>query len=265
MFFQWAKVRPRCVASLMSAVAFVVFAGTVQATLISIDDFSQPNPASFFQVPAGSNSALEHSQATTGAIGGQRDFLLQVVGQAAVNSASIYVGHDPSFSVNALQLATNGLAPTVITLQYSGLNNLNTSTSLVNSHALGGTGGIDLTGGGTNDRLRLLFLTTDAQPTTGVDVALTVTGSGGTSTYSGIIQNSATSFNLDIPFTQLIGTAALNHADSISLTFNGVKHTANIDFEMLGFTAVPEPATCLTIAIGGVLIGAASLKRRNCR
>ena len=32
MFFQWAKVRPRCVASLMLVVVLGVFAGTAQAT-----------------------------------------------------------------------------------------------------------------------------------------------------------------------------------------------------------------------------------------
>jgi hypothetical protein len=265
VFFPWAKVRSRCVASLMLAVVFGAFARTANATFISIDDFSQPTTAQFFLVPPGNNSTLQLSQVAAGPIGGQRDMLFHVVGQAVINSASGLVGHDNSFSINALQLATNGVAPTVTTLQYSGLNSLNTTTSLVNAHALGGAGGIDLTGGGTNDRFRLLFLSADAQPTTGLDVSVAVTGSGGTSTASTIIQNSATSFNVDIPFTQLIGTAPLNHVDSITVTFNGTRQTPNIDFEIGGIIAVPEPASCLTIAIGGVLIGAASLRRRNCR
>ncbi len=267
MFFPWAKVRPRCVAALILALVFGVFAGTAQATLISIDDFSQPTTAQFFLVPPGNNSSTELSQVSSGAIGGQRDLLLHVVGQAAINSATGLVGHDASFPapMNALQVGTNGIAPTVVTLQYSGLNNQNTSASLVNTHALGGTGGMDITGAGSNDRFRLLFFSSDAQPTTGLDVAITVTGSGGSSTATSTIQNSTASFNLDVPFAQFIGNAALNHVDSISVTFNGAKLTPNIDFEIGGIIAVPEPASCLTIAIGGVLIGAASLRRRICR
>ena len=64
--------------------------------------------------------------------------LFRVMGQGMVNSASGLVGHDLSFVKDAFQLGTNGTAPTVATLQYSGINTANTSSSLVNAHGLGG-------------------------------------------------------------------------------------------------------------------------------
>jgi hypothetical protein len=257
-----ASVRPRCVAIFVLASALWSCGTWARAGFISIDDFTQPGSAQFFVVPSGMNSTLELSQVVSGAIGGQRDILVHVNGQTAINSASGMVGHDSSFNLNALQLATNGLSPTSITLQYSGLNTQNTSTSLVNAHNLGG---LDLTGGGTNDRLRFVFFSSDAQPTTGLDYQLMITGSNGTSTATGTISNSATGFNVDIPFTQLIGNATLNHIDSVSVTFNGIKLTPNIDFEISGITAVPEPATCLTMAIGGLLFSVIAGTRRHSR
>ena len=189
--------------------------------------------------------------------------LFHVVGQATMNSATALVGHDASFNLNAFQVATNGLAPTVATLQYSGPNTANTSTALVNAHALGGTSGIDLTSLGTNDRFQIQFLSSDAQPTTGLDVAITVTSPGGTSTATAIIPNSLSRFTLPLPFSQFVGNAALNHVDSISVVFNGARQTPNIDFEIQGITVVPEPAACLTTVIGGVLLCTLSLTRQR--
>jgi hypothetical protein len=259
------KHGPRFSSALVLAVAVGVCAADARATLIAIDDFALPGSAQFFLVPPGSNSSLQMTHAVSGPIGGQRDMLFHVVGQAAINSASALVGHDPSFNLNAFQLGTNGLAPTIATLQYSGPNSANTPTALVNAHDLGGGLGLDLTGGGTNDRLQFQFVSSDAQPTTGLDVALTITSPGGTSTANAIVQNSQTPFNLQIPFTQLVGNADWTHVDSITVTFNGVRQTANIDFEIQGISAVPEPAACLTMALGGVLFGAVSLARRFCR
>ena len=256
---------PRFGAALLLAVALGVCAADARATLIAIDDFALPGSAQFFLVPPGSNSSLQMTEAVNGPIGGQRDMLFHVVGPAAINSATGLVGHDASFSINALQIGTNGLAPTIATLQYSGPNNANTPTSLVNAHALGGGAGLDLTGGGTNDRIQIQFISSDAQPTTGLDVALTITSPGGTSTANAVAQNSLAPFSLQIPFTQFSGNADRTHVDSITVTFNGIRQSPNIDFEIQGISAVPEPAACLLMLIGGVAFGAGSLTRRFCR
>jgi hypothetical protein len=258
-----AKHGSRVGAAILLGVAVGICVSDARATLIAIDDFAMPGAAQFLLVSPGSNSSLQMTHAVNGPIGGQRDMLFHVVGQAAINSANALVGRDTSFNLNAFQLATNGLAPTVATLQYSGPNSANTSTALVNAHALGGTSGIDLTSLGTNDRFQIQVLSSDAQPTTGLDVAITITSPGGTSTANVIIPNSLSRFTLQLPFSQFAGNAALNHVDSISVVFNGVRQTPNIDFEIQGITVVPEPAACLTMLIGGALLGARSLTRRH--
>ena len=259
---RWSFSRGPFARLLIVVVGLSLSASQAQATLMSIDDFKLPNPAQFFLVSPGTNPALQLSHLTNGAIGGQRDMLFKVMGQGTVNSASGLVGHDLSFVRDAFQLGTNGTAPTVATLQYSGINTANTSSSLVNAHALGGGSGIDITASGSNDRFLFSFLSCDAQPTTGLDMALTVTSAGGaSSTTNVIIPNSINPSTVTIPFTQLVGTAALNHIDSVTVVFNGVRQTPNIDFEIQGITVVPEPAAILTMAIGGLLFCAGSVRR----
>ena len=255
LFCFTAKHALRLHAELLLAVAIGICTSDAGATLISIDDFAMPGAAQFLLVSPGSNSSLQMTHAVNGPIGGQHDMLFHVVGQAAINSASALVGHDVSFNLNAFQLATNGLAPTVATLQYSGPNSANTSTALTNAHALGGTSGIDLTSLGTNDRFQFQFLSSDAQPTTGLDVAITITSPGGTSTANAIIPNSLSRFTLQLPFSQFVGNAALNHVDSISVVFNGARQTPNVDFEIQGVSVVPEPSACISMLIGGAILG----------
>jgi len=252
LFCFTAKHGLRVGGELFLAVAVGICAAEARATIIAIDDFAMPGAAQFLLVSPGSNSSLEMTHSVNGPIGGQRDMLFHVVGQAAINSANALVGHDASFNLNAYQLATNWLAPTVATLQYSGPNIANTSTALVNAHALGGTSGIDLTSLGTNDRFQFQFLSSDAQPTTGLDVAITITSPGGTSTANAIIPNSLSRFTLQLPFSQFAGNAALNHVDSISVVFNGVRQTPNIDFEIQGITVVPEPASVVLLVLGAL-------------
>jgi hypothetical protein len=239
-------------AAFLIAAAVGGSATDARATLIAIDDFALPGSAQFLLVAPGSNSSLQMTHVVNGPIGGQRDMLFHVVGQAAINSANALVGHDSSFNLNAFQLASNGLAPTVATLQYSGPNSANTSTALVNAHALGGTAGIDLTSLGTNDHFQFQILSSDAQPTTGLDVAVTITSPGGTSTATAMIPNSLSPFTFQFPFSQFVGNAALNHVDSISVVFNGVRQTPNIDFEIQGISVVPEPAAGVLLVLGAL-------------
>ena len=146
-------------------VALGGWAPGARAGMVMIDDFSHPDPYQFFLVNENTDPSAVITHSSVNALGGQRDTLVSVTGSLTPNSATGVIGLYSE--VNALSIGTNGLSPTVTKLQYSGTNLLNTPTSLVNAHNLGGGLGIDLTDGGTNDRFLIQFISSDAQPTLG--------------------------------------------------------------------------------------------------
>lgn len=226
------------------------------SSTILIDNFAQPNPNQFFTLGSGMNPSLALSQTSSGAIGGQRDSQFNVIGAGKPNSTVGLLGYDTKYFINAFQLGTNGLSPTVSTLQYSGTNTLNSATSLVNAQALGNGLGIDLTDGDANNRFEFLFYSSDAQPTSGLDLAITITSPGGkSSTATAIVPNSLAAFNFDVPFSQLAGNASISNVSSITFTFNGAMHTPNVDFELEQIAAVPEPSSGILMltAVSGAL------------
>ncbi len=246
---------------------------SVRAGTIIIDNFEQPSlpsPAQTFVVPEGTNSFLQFNQAIpSGVIGGQRDTLIQIVGDAVQLSAIGTLGHDPNSGIHALQMVTSGVAPTVATLQYSGLHSPGPGSplaSLVNMHDLGDGLGIDLTNGGTNDRFLTNFLSVDAVPTSGLEMAITITSPGGkTSTANVIVPNSPNEFDFSVPFNLLVGNASPTEVDSITFVFNGANLTTNIDYKLQTLAVVPEPAAgiLMAMAAGALGLAAPGLRRRR--
>jgi hypothetical protein len=257
----------RCCISCSLLLALFAVRRESHAATILIDDFAQPNAAHFFSLGSGNSPFMQMSQTVGGVIGGQRDSLFQVMGQAQPNSTVGLLGHDTSYNIDALQVGTNGFSPTIATLQYSGTNDLNTPTSLVNAHGLGGGLGIDLTDGGANDRFELQFFTSDALPTTGLGIAVTITSPGGkSSTATAVAPNAQAFFTFDIPFGQLVGNALLSNVDSITFVFNGAApQTPNIDYELHQLAAVPEPASGLLMTIATGAWGWLALRSRRRR
>jgi hypothetical protein len=253
--------------------ALVILGGWAQgarAGIITIDDFSEPH--GFFFLGSGLNPTMEITHSSSGAIGSQRDTLISVVGQGMQNSATGFVGNDAADEINGLWVGTIGHAPTVATLQYSGINPLNTSTSLVNAHALGGGLGLDLTNGGANDRFLIHFLSNDAQPTIGLSVAITITSPGGKSSTETVhAQNSVpAAFDLFVPFSGLVGNASSSHADSITFVFNGADKSPNVDYEVQRICSipripVPEPASGILLVTGLGTLGLAACAARRRR
>lgn len=236
------------------AVLLATIARSALAASIDIDTFANPNPRTFYVVPAmGNNSSLALSQQVSGVIGGQRNSLFQVIGPTAANSASGIIGYDTDRSLELLGQNTVGTSPTVTTLTYNGLNDV-------------GLGGIDLTSGGTNDRFLFQFISAEAQPEPdddGLDIVISIISPSGTSSASITCPNSLTAFTLEIPFSQLSGGASLNSVDTITVKLNSIKTVNNIDFEIHGIAAVPEPAGCFLMAAGGALTCTVELARRK--
>jgi hypothetical protein len=252
------------------AIAILASGASLYATPVTIDNFALPNPGTFIVLPTGLNPSLVLTQPAVGALGGQRDTQFQVFGNTVSTAATGNIGHDTSFNIDAFQLGTiNGntfATPTVTTLQYSGANAGNTATTMNNAHNLGGGTGVNLING-TNDRIQISFFTSDALPAVqGLDMAITITSPGGlSSTLTKDAPNSQSPFICDFPFSQFVGNADFTHVDSVRVAFNGARQTPNVDFEIRGIIAVPEPTSLITMTLGGVLCCAARLFNRKRR
>ena len=238
------------------AVAIIAADGnsaSATTTSISIDDFKQPDPDSLVFLDA-SHPSQQLNQTSIGSVGGVRNISLTVVGPATPNSALGMLGHDTSYNIDAFELATNGFSPTVATLTYGAANPL----------------GVDLTSGGSNNSFLLTFYSSDAQPTSGLDLAITVTSPlGGSSTATAIIPNHVPNlpgtFDVLVPFSQLSGNAALGNISSVTFVFNGANHTPNIDFELHSLSVVPEPSSAVLIGFAAAAWGCAAFRlRRRC-
>jgi hypothetical protein len=79
---------------------------------------------------------------------------------------------------------------------------------------------------------------------------VTVTSASGSSTATVIAPNSQAGFVVPILFNQLTGSASLNQVNMLTFEFN-LAQTPNIDFELGGIRAVPEPAGILIATLGG--------------
>ncbi|HEX3727509.1 MAG TPA: PEP-CTERM sorting domain-containing protein [Pirellulales bacterium] len=253
-----------CCAAGMAALAVMFCSqGAVHAGMVAIDSFNDPSPE-FFIVGAGMNPSESYSQTTTAAIGGQRDMTVNVHGQAYANSVEGLVGYDQDFNMNAMQIGTNGTAGAKVTLNYSADNDSGTDGE---SHPAISNSAFDLTGGGTDDRFLIQFVGSDARPTVGLGITVTITSPGGLqSVGTALAPNMLSPFNLYIKFSDLVGNASPANVSGIAFTFNA-NQTPNVDFEvqMLGTTgpAVPEPTSIALAMTGAGTLAAVAIARRR--
>lgn len=217
------------------AIAFVQ--ASASAATINIDNFMFPNPAQFSALPAGLNSSLTVVNNVAGVIGEERETKLQAIGNALVGASTLLIGNQSG--LEALQVTTVGLVPVVTTLTYNGVGNV-------------GLDGVDLTDGDSNDRIEIRFPGADALPTNGLGITITVTSDSGSSTASATAFNMQSPFTVDFPFVSFLGSANLGAVNSIVVEFN-TNQTDNVDFEVTGIAAVPEPGSCILLALGGTL------------
>jgi hypothetical protein len=237
----------RYAALLLPAILFQAAAPNASAAVIDVDTFANPSPAEVFVVFPSTSKTIIH--AVTGVLGGEREALFQVNGAVVPQSATGVIGTQSGLA--ALQLQTQNVAPTVATLTYNGIGNV-------------GLGGFDLTSGNENNRFEFRFAGSDALPTAGLGFVVTVTSNSGSSTASATAINSQDPFIITVPFSNFSGSANFSAVNSIVVQFNGVNQTTDIDFEITGIHAVPEPAGVVMMALGGAF-ACIQLARRGIR
>ena len=250
------------VAWLLTAVVPVALAGT-----IVIDNFESPDPGEVHFVPPHSvdpTDALLVKHTDTDIIGNERDMLVEVLGPSGPISAAAIIGQEPEIhKAGVLQVATCGSSPTRVTLQYDGVDlDDPINKKLHNAQSLS----VDLTDGGTNDRLVLRFISSDGVHPQGLKIGVQVTGAPDphkpaelvTLKHWGYVADSNRKFEHSIKFTEFgaQGSAVFGNINSLMFLFNtdaaGVS-MPNIDIVLDAIDVVPEPS--VLVLLGCMFVG----------
>ncbi len=223
-----------------------------------VDNFSDPNPASFYFISAFNTNPTLLVLPTTppnppsaGILGGYRDVLVQVLGTASANSAAGYVGTNGA--LGTFDLATATSAPgTEVTLQYSGSNtDMLSGGNLTNAMALNA----DLTNGGTNQGLKLDFDFLQL-PTSSMDAEIFLTTTTGNEEFTGNIPANVgppAAFSYFAPFSSFVptsGTPDLTHVTSVKIVMNSAG-TPDVDLELNSIEAAPQLSIVKSDSAGG--------------
>lgn len=240
----------KCV--LAGVLLLLVAARFANASPVVIDDFSSPAAAQAYVVGLINPDPYVLKQA--GGIGGERDLLVDVDGAAGAIAAVGTVGG------GSYLFGTTGTKPTTATLEYDGIDlgdTVGSPGSLNNAQLLN----VDLTGGGSNDRIRFDFDSVDSAGALNLGVSLTITSSAGTATWSGNVPKSAGPSSTDVLFSQFVGSLNPALVTSITAVFNTAK-VNDADFQLNSITAVPEPSTWVLLASGSLAALAVARRRR---
>jgi hypothetical protein len=265
----WPVRRPLLRALVLLPFVVLVCVSASRADMMLIDNFSNPDPSVGYKVLTGA-SQVHLTQSAPDALGGQRDILVVVDGTATPTSARGQIGLNRVHivPVNELQLGTNGFLSSVLTAQYNVLSNPNAAAAQLNP--LGIASGLDFTAGG-NDRFLVRFNYSDATPSAGLQVTVTIRSPGGLeSSSTKVVPNTSSVYDLFIAYSTLTGSASITNVESVKFTFN-TGHTQNVDFavQLLGAVPsnIPEPGsgTLMLIALGLLTLSAHGVRRRRTR
>ena len=230
-------------------------AASASAAQITIDDFGQPSPQTFYVIAAINADPLLHKTAHPSILGGERDMLVDVIGNASLTTAAGTIGD------GTLDFGSSG--PVVVGLQYDGLDadQLLPTRALVDGQGLS----VDLTDAGANNAFRLDFDSVDGgPPSTPLSYSITLTSPlAGVAVLSGSLAETATAQTYLLPFAAFTPSVNFSFANvsSITLVLNGGATQPDADFKVSLFAAVPEPHSVMLLAMGGVAVVLAARKR----
>lgn len=190
-----------------------VTGGLVFSGGVLIDDFDAPSPGEVFVIDFFDPDPTLIKTADSSIVGGERDALVDVLGQASPISALGVVGFDGQAGVLSLGTAAPG---TSVTLQYDGLDAdiVGPPAALVNAEGLS----LDLTGGGAATALRLDFESLEMGLGTQFFVEARLTGPGGeTASFSGVVPEDLDPFTFLIDFADFTTSAGFSFTDVTSI------------------------------------------------
>ncbi len=189
-----------------------------------VDDFAAPEIIEVLQVDDTHPDPTLLESSAAAILGGQRDLLVDVLGNATAVSAQVQVG-----GADGLRLASSSPG-TLIGLQYDGLD-----TDPADALSVGNTfdSPIDLTGGGMNTGLRIDFGVLEAGiGVTEMDFRVLATSLGGAAEFSGMLPESTDPSHF-LPFASFATAGTFSFAELTSLQFmfneNG---TEDVDFSI---------------------------------
>jgi hypothetical protein len=244
-----ALVKPSVAALLLVAVT----TSAARSATIMIDDFvTQQSSLATAAAPANSSTASAPE-----AIGGERDMQVALISGKTALSLNVnpfggeLLIHDSGAQVRGYSLTVwDGMDMDPIALDPAGL------------------GGLDLTDGGRNDKIRLSQVTADLTGSMLLTVYDSSDASGNTWSQAVVALPGGifASADIDVPFTNFTnvgagGAASFANVGAISMRIENTT-TGSLDVEMASIFAVPEPAACLLATFGllGLLI---PLRRRS--
>jgi len=267
------------VAGLLVALAFAAhpapgMASPVLGTYV-IDDFGSPAPRDYFLIDPlliNNDALLEH--AFDDILGGERDILVEVIGEAGRDSAGGFIGYVSAHDVGQLHLVTAHYPGAILTLQYDGLDSGADAIAdtLVDSRSLNA----DLTRGGVGDRIILEFTSSDGVQSLGLSVEVTAEHSGGgTLRWKGYMEDCDSACQMEIFYEDFVKTydagvqpePFFDDIDSLTFVFNGNGNgspTPDVDFRLdMISVAVPEPATVVSLGMAALLLVAFGWRKRR--
>lgn len=247
------RARGICACLVGLALASTPLTASAVVVPVIIDDFSSPAvPATYIIGLINPDPFLLKQP---GGIGGERDLQVDVLGVPSNISAVGTVGG------GQYVFGTTDESPSLATLQYDGVDFLDTPGALNNAFGLN----VDVTGGGGNNGVRIEFTDVDAGAANTLSVRITATSAGASATYFGAIPEIAGPSNFDVLFSSFTTVGPFNPTavTSMQFTFNELGAT-DVDFRLdrILATQVPEPSTVALLACGS-LVALALVRRRK--